>query len=119
ELLRHCLCCASPAIRVEVAPHPTCRHWQVGRVMLAKQIYEIALDNNPGTPRFHGTCNALVDVNIGTDAAKRDTGAKAADRSAYDRNGEVGLRPEKQTKKNNNVVQEMMHTLSGESLVFP
>src|ERR1700730_9309484 len=24
--------------------------------------YEIALDNNPGTPRFHGTCNALVDV---------------------------------------------------------
>jgi len=24
--------------------------------MLAKQIYEIALDNNPGTPRFHGTC---------------------------------------------------------------
>jgi hypothetical protein len=59
--------------------------------MLAKQIYEIALDNNPGTPRFHGTCNALVDVNIGTDAAKRDTGAKAADRSACDRNGEVGL----------------------------
>jgi hypothetical protein len=46
--------------------------------MLAKQIYEIALDNNPGTPRFHRTCNALVDVNIGTDAAKRDTGAKAA-----------------------------------------
>jgi hypothetical protein len=30
-------------------------------------------------------------VNIGTDAAKRDTGAKAADRSACDRNGEVGL----------------------------
>jgi hypothetical protein len=60
-------------------------------VMLAKQIYEIALDNNPGTPRFHGTCNALVNVNIGTDAAKRDTGAKATDRSACDRNGEVGL----------------------------
>ena len=59
--------------------------------MLAKQIYEVAPDNNPGTPRFHRTCNALVDVNIGTDAAKRDTGTKAANRSARDRNDEVGL----------------------------
>jgi hypothetical protein len=31
-------------------------------------------------------------VNISADAAKRNTGAKAADRSACDRNGEVGLR---------------------------
>jgi hypothetical protein len=37
------------------------------------------LDNNAGAPCFHGACNPLIDVNIGTDAAKRDTGAKAAD----------------------------------------
>ena len=47
--------------------------------MLAKQIYEIALDNNAGAPCFQRACNPLIDVNIGTDAAKRDTGAKAAD----------------------------------------
>jgi hypothetical protein len=48
-------------------------------MVLAKQLYEIALDNNAGAPCFHGACNPLIDVNIGTDAAKCDTGAKAAD----------------------------------------
>jgi hypothetical protein len=60
--------------------------------VLAKQMYEVALDNNPGTARFHGAGNPLVDVNISADAAKRNAGAKAADRSARDRSGEVGLR---------------------------
>jgi hypothetical protein len=92
ELLRHCLRGASPAFRIEVAPHTTRRHRQVRCVVLAKQMYEVALDNNPGTARFHRAGNPLVDVNISANAAKRNAGAKAADRSACDRNGEVGLR---------------------------
>ncbi len=47
-------------------------------MVVAKQLYEIALDNNAGAPCFQGACNPLIDVNIGTDAAQRDTG-KAAD----------------------------------------
>jgi hypothetical protein len=48
-------------------------------MVLAKQLYQIALDNDAGAPCFHGACNPLINVNIGTDAAKRDTSAKAAD----------------------------------------
>jgi hypothetical protein len=92
ELLRHCLRGASPAFRIEVAPHTTRCHRQVRCVVLAKQMDEVALDNNPGTARLHGAGNPLVDVNISADAAKRNAGAKAADRSACDRNDEVGLR---------------------------